>query len=1093
MFYFEKRYCRAALFIFMLSVSTSVIAELNENCVVNILNRTIQVSADGGWSLPNVPSNQGRIRARATCIRDDGRTESGQSDYFTVNNNGITRVPDIVFESLDPIPSRLNFSTTDAQVFNTIDETAQLTVIATYPSGNTVDVTSSTNGVNYMSTNPAVATVDTEGLVTAMTNGFTLISARKDGVIAARRVFVNTSNDLDNDGLPDDFEIANGLNPNDPIDALEDQDSDGLSALDEYNAGTDINVADTDTDGINDGEELVAGEDGYISDPLLFDTDGDGLNDFLEVTLGSDPSNGNDHNYADALETFSVMPSAFSLVNNTIQPDEIGQQLAVTGVLFDGSVIDLTSTNRGTNYASSNLAICNFGLEDGLVFGTSAGACEITVTNGAFEQVLSVIASTFDPLPLSVVSIPGYANNIDVEGNYGYVAAGNAGLQVVDLGTTRLSPSVVGSLDPAGTSIDIKVAGGLAYIADGAAGLIIMDISDPLLPTLKGSVDTPSVAQDLQIQNGFAYIADGTSGLQIVNVTNPVNPVLVGQVNAIGETKGVDVQGNVVAIGSTSGLYIVDVSTSNFPVVLGSVNISNIKDVVIEGNYVYVAAYTSGYLVVDISNTANPTIIAQGTEFYSRDLAITGSLALYAEQLFPNAIPYVNIREPSNAVFQGTIDMSGLGDYAGTGIDLDQQYVYITSESSFVGADYGTSGTTALMIAQYRQIEDNEGIAPQVTLLSPADGQTFIQGETIRISVDASDDIFVASVQLLVNDALVMTDDSDPFEFNYIIPADMTGTLQIKAQAVDLGNNTSQSQTHTLNVVIDPKTTVTGRIVDANNAGAEDAIVTCLGLQGTSDANGDFRIENVPSIANFNCSAVVDIDGTNHTGLSSVVTPVRAGTTDVGVILVQSAFFDTEYGTNLNQSDDDSDYREFVDGFIFPFFGTEFGGVHIGSNGRLMFETGDTRYTESFEIFTEQPNIAAFFDDLHPGRGGGVFFKQEGDRFVVTWDRVPHFSTGGSNTIQITLFADGRVSIGYNGVTAQGAIIGLSTGEPLGATSLDLSAAPFFVNQPVSIYEHFVEGVNSFDLDSSFILFTPQGDGYAIDVIPLQTDVGPSL
>jgi len=37
--------------------------------------------------------------------------------------------------------------------------------------------------------------------------------------------------DSDGDGLPDAWEIANGLNPNDPVDALKDPDSDGLTNL----------------------------------------------------------------------------------------------------------------------------------------------------------------------------------------------------------------------------------------------------------------------------------------------------------------------------------------------------------------------------------------------------------------------------------------------------------------------------------------------------------------------------------------------------------------------------------------------------------------------------------------------------------------------------------------------------------------------------------------------------------------------------------------------------------------------------------------------------------------------------------------------
>jgi len=68
-------------------------------------------------------------------------------------------------------------------------------------------------------------------------------------------------------------------------------------------------------------------------------------------------------------------------------------------------------------------------------------------------------------------------------------------------------------------------------------------------------------------------------------------------------------------------------------------------------------------------------------------------------------------------------------------------------------------------------------------------------------------------------------------------------------------------------------------------------------------------------------------------------------------------------------------------------------------------------------------NSSAFFDDLYPPSApldGGVFFNQHSDRLVVTWNKLPHYSAGGSNTIQMILFADGRIQFGYRGVTAPG-------------------------------------------------------------------------
>jgi hypothetical protein len=45
--------------------------------------------------------------------------------------------------------------------------------------------------------------------------------------------------DSDGDGMPDDWEIAHGLNPHDPADASADPDGDRMSNLEEYIAGTD--------------------------------------------------------------------------------------------------------------------------------------------------------------------------------------------------------------------------------------------------------------------------------------------------------------------------------------------------------------------------------------------------------------------------------------------------------------------------------------------------------------------------------------------------------------------------------------------------------------------------------------------------------------------------------------------------------------------------------------------------------------------------------------------------------------------------------------------------------------------------------------
>jgi len=64
-----------------------------------------------------------------------------------------------------------------------------------------------------------------------------------------------------------------------------DSDLDGLSDVREAEIGTDPDLADTDGDGLLDGEEV----DEFGTDPFTFDSDGDTFPDPLEIEAGTDP------------------------------------------------------------------------------------------------------------------------------------------------------------------------------------------------------------------------------------------------------------------------------------------------------------------------------------------------------------------------------------------------------------------------------------------------------------------------------------------------------------------------------------------------------------------------------------------------------------------------------------------------------------------------------------------------------------------------------------------------------------------------------------------------------------------------------------
>lgn len=244
-----------------LSVAQTPLA-LDENCTVSIGNQTVKVNPDGTFLVPNVSVFTSRdsglapqlFRVRATCL-DDGSVVTGQSGFIMLTPGETVFIGDVFPTDLDPVPLTIKV-TSGAQVLGE-GGTVQLVVTATLPDGSTVDVTSPNDGTTYLSTNSSLLTVTQNGLVTGSNAG----TIAQDGTILAINEgnlgtviiqSVGDSDDLDGDGMPNDYEDLFGLNKF-SNDAAGDLDNDGLTNLQEFMLGTLPNVDDTDGDGILDG------------------------------------------------------------------------------------------------------------------------------------------------------------------------------------------------------------------------------------------------------------------------------------------------------------------------------------------------------------------------------------------------------------------------------------------------------------------------------------------------------------------------------------------------------------------------------------------------------------------------------------------------------------------------------------------------------------------------------------------------------------------------------------------------------------------------------------------------------------------------
>jgi len=363
---------------------------LDQNCTVSILNRSARVHPDGSWQINNIPAI-GRARVRAVCRFSDGTMggHSGFVDLQPFQYNGFDG--NIELSDSEPIADGMSIAA-PTTVLTEIGQTMQLSVAANLPDGGTRDVTGSAAGTNYSSSNAKVATVSADGLVTAVMSGLSMISASNEGALAIIRVFVTLGGDSDGDGIPDELEVALGMNPDNPADALEDFDFDGLNNAEEVALGTDIENEDTDSDGLADGAEVALG-----TDPLDADSDDDGLIDGLESNPGSDDDGDGAIN---ALDPDRDNDGLSDGVEQTIAGNP--NSAAPDGDADNDGLTNIDEVARGTNPVDRDTD------DDGLWDGTEVGGgCDPLVFDAPTIVVGRVVDE--DGVALPDVPLAGYA------------------------------------------------------------------------------------------------------------------------------------------------------------------------------------------------------------------------------------------------------------------------------------------------------------------------------------------------------------------------------------------------------------------------------------------------------------------------------------------------------------------------------------------------------------------------------------------------------------------------------------------------------------------------------------------------------------
>jgi hypothetical protein len=125
------------------------------------------------------------------------------------------------------------------------------------------------------------------------------------------------------------------------------------------------------------------------------------------------------------------------------------------------------------------------------------------------------------------------------------------------------------------------------------------------------------------------------------------------------------------------------------------------------------------------------------------------------------------------------------------------------------------------------------------------------------------------------------------------------------------------------------------------------------------------------------------------------------------------------YGTQITGLGDDNYVGPFPIGFEFPYYGYRVDTVYVGADGYITFTHGSLPGLPPNPVpDTSEPNntVAPMLSDLDCSSGGSVWrwTSADADTFIIEYDSIRFWSTGGINTFQILLSRpDSTITIQY--------------------------------------------------------------------------------
>ena len=180
-------------------------AQLDDSWTLTINGQSVSVNPDGSFRINNisVPDQFGTggsgsapdfigddfVRILGVSTRN-GVTRYAYSSFFRVEQGKTHYVDELTFTNVAPrVPQSIQ-AVADKATLTSIGEMTQVRVTAFYVDGGTNDLTPQSAGTSYRISNPAIATIDADGLVRAIAAGMVFVTAVNEGAASVLQIDV---------------------------------------------------------------------------------------------------------------------------------------------------------------------------------------------------------------------------------------------------------------------------------------------------------------------------------------------------------------------------------------------------------------------------------------------------------------------------------------------------------------------------------------------------------------------------------------------------------------------------------------------------------------------------------------------------------------------------------------------------------------------------------------------------------------------------------------------------------------------------------------------------------------------------------------